>query len=140
MSKSYDFLGERIKKLRYIYNCTQEELGNVLNLPKQLISRIEKGKRRVSSQELDKISKFFHIPTIFILREGWIDETYKESIPDNKWNISVPSFVEDFLNGLEEYFDNSLDYRRFNLRTVKEIIRDTIKALNEISKEYDKKK
>lgn len=140
MIEGYDFIGERIRKLRYINNCTQEELGKVLNLPKQLISRIEKGKRRVSSQELDKISKFFHIPTIFILKEGWIDETYKDSIPNNKWDISVPSFVEDFLNGLEEYFDNSLYYRRFNLRTVKKIIIDTIKALNDISKEYDKKK
>jgi len=140
MSKNYDFLGERIRKLRHINNCTQEELGKVLNLPKQSISRIEKGKRRVSSQELEEISKFFKTPDIFILKEGWIDETYKDSIPDNKWDISIPSFVENFLYGLEEYLDSSLSYKRFNLRTAKKIIKGTIKALNEISQEYDKEK
>ena len=58
-------IGERIKKLRDRNNCTQTELGKILNLPKQSISRIEKGRRSVSPEEIDKISKLFNIPSIF---------------------------------------------------------------------------
>jgi len=139
MGKNYDSLGPNIKKLRDIRNNTQEELGRVLNLPKQSISRIEKGKRTVSPDELKKIALFFRIHENFILNDGWIDQTYKNSIPDNKWNVAIPEFIENFLYGLEEYLEESLYSSIFTRRTAKKILRGTSKALRDISKEYDKK-
>ena len=140
MSKGYNYLGDRIKKLREINDYTQTELGKVLNLPKQSISRIEKGRRKISPEELEKISKFFHTPSIFILKEGWIDNEYEDSRPKNRWGIRVPQFIEDFLEGLGDYFEYSLDYnKRFDSKTIKKIIRDTTKALKDISEQYENK-
>ena len=54
-----DLVGKRIREYRIKKDVSQGELGKYLNLPKQAISRIEKCKRKVTAQELDKISLFF---------------------------------------------------------------------------------
>lgn len=139
MSEGSSNLGERIKILRENKNRTQTELGKVLNLPKQSVSRIEKGRRKVSSKELDKISKFFNIPSIFILKDGWINNEY-QNINTNERSVRLPQFVESFLDGLEQFFDNSLDHHSgFTYDDVKGIIRDTTKALKDISEQYEGK-
>ena len=128
MSEGYSNLGDRVKILREKNNRTQTQLGKVLNLPKQSISRIEKGRRKVSPKELDKISKYFDIPSIFIQKEGWIDNEHRNRLP---------SFVGSFINGLEQFIENSLDYRSgFTYDDIKEIIENTKEALEDILKQY----
>ena len=128
MSEGYNNLGDRVKILREKNNRTQTQLGKVLNLPKQSISRIEKGRRKVSPKELDKISKYFDIPSIFIQKEGWIDNEHRNRLP---------SFVGSFINGLEQFIENSLDYRSgFTYDDIKEIIENTKEALEDILKQY----
>ena len=136
MSEGYGNLGYRIKILREKNALTQTELGKVLNLPKQSISRIEKGRRKVSPKELVKISKLFNIPSIFILKDGWIENEYRD-ISSNRWGVRLPQFVESFLEGLEKFFENSLDrHSGFNSDDIKEIIENTKKALEDILKQY----
>lgn len=139
MSKGYNFLGERIKKIRSLFRYSQEELGKILNLPKQSISRIEKGKRAVSEEELKLLSKELHVPERFIIEEGWVENMYEESLPKNRWGISLPQFSEDFVEGLEEYLDYQLDSGMYNYKTIKEIISGTIKTLDLLLKEFKEK-
>ena len=136
MSEDYNNLGDRVKILREKNDCTQTELGKVLNLPKQSISRIEKGRRKVSPKELDKISKLFNIPSIFILKDGWIDNEYGNT-STNRGSVKLPQFVESFLDGLEQFFNNSLNrHNGFNSDDIKEIIENTTGALEYILKQY----
>ena len=141
MSEGYNNLGDSIKILREKNDCTQTELGKVLNLPKQSISRIEKGRRKVSPKELDKISKFFNIPSIFILKDGWINNE-NQNINTNGRSVRLPQFVESFLGGLEQFFDNSLDHHGgFIYDDIKEIVENTEEALEDILKQFkDQKK
>lgn len=136
MIEGYNNLGKRIKILREKNNRTQTELGKVLNLPKQSISRIEKGRRKVSPKELDKISKYFDIPSIFISKDGWIDNEHRNT-STNSLSIRLPQFVESFLNGLEQFFENSLNYPGgFTYDDIKEIVENTEEALEDILKQY----
>lgn len=137
MSKGYDFLGERIKKLRDMNDCSQVELGKILNLPKQSISRIEKGNRKISTDELDKIADYFDTAPIVILKEGLIDKKYEDNKPSNRWGYRVPLEVDYFLEELEKYFDRLLDVdEKFNYKKINNIIGQTKKALDKLSKEY----
>jgi len=141
MSKGYDFLGDRIRKLREINNCTQEELGKLLNLPKQSISRIEKGNRKISIEELDNIADFFNTAPIVILKDGLIDKKYEDNKPKNRWGFKVPYLADIFLDDLEEYFNRLLGMdKRFSFKNIKKDINETKRALDMLSKEYDKKK
>ena len=140
MTKGYDFLGERIRKLREIYDCTQDEIGKVLNLPKQSISRIEKGNRKISIEELDKIADYFGTSPIVILKEELIDKQYEANKPKNKWGYKVPSEVDYFLEELEKEFNRLLDMdEKFNFKKINHIIGNTKKALDKLSKEYERK-
>ena len=136
MSEGYSNLGDRVKILRDKNDLTQTDLGKVLNLPKQSISRIEKGRRKVSPKELVKISKLFNIPSIFILKDGWIENEYRDTSTNSRV-VRLPQFVESFLDGLEQFFENSLDRPSgFNYDDIKEITENTIEALKDILEEY----
>lgn len=54
-------LAKSIKKLREQHDMTQEELANLMNLGRDAIIRIEKGIRKVSSDELNKLSIIFNL-------------------------------------------------------------------------------
>jgi len=140
MTKGYDFLGERIRKLRDMDDCSQEELGKVLNLPKQSISRIEKGNRKVSIEELDKIADYFGTAPIVILKEELIDKRYEDYKPQNRWGFKVPSEADYFLEEVEKSFDRLLDMdEKFNYKKIKHSINQTKKALDELLKEYERR-
>jgi len=136
MTKGYDFLGDKIRKLRQIRNISQTELGELLKLPKQSISRIEKGNRKVTVEELEKISDYFAMPKSYLLQGDWIDNTYEDMESKNRWDVSLPEFVDNFLECIDKYFEESLKSPYFNKRTVKDIVRDTKSALDKILKEH----
>jgi len=60
-------IGDRIKKLREREELSQEELARVLGIPRPAVTEIEKGRRRVSSDELVKLSKAFHVSVDYLL-------------------------------------------------------------------------
>ncbi len=50
-------LGEKVRLFRVTKNMSQEDLGKKLGMSKQTISKIEKGRRKLSGTELQKIAK-----------------------------------------------------------------------------------
>jgi transcriptional regulator with XRE-family HTH domain len=141
MSKKYDNLGERIKKLRILKKFSQEELGKVLNMPKQSVSRIEKSNRSVTDIEVKKIADFFEVPERYLLEEGWIEKKYK--LPyylRNKWKINVPKTIDDYIMETESQIDFLIDSEQISfLRSVEEDIKNSIKALKLLLKESKEK-
>jgi transcriptional regulator with XRE-family HTH domain len=141
MSKGYDFLGEKIKKLRNLKGFTQKELGDAVGLPKQSISMIENGGRSISSEELEKACNFMHVPVDFILKDGWLEkfgEKY-EYKPINKWGIMVPPFIDEMADGLENYFDELANSGYSTVRMNIKYIQNIIKLYQEFLKEYKEK-
>lgn len=53
--------GRKIKELRMIQNLSQEELAFRCGLSKNYISDVERGKRNISLQSIEKIAYGFHI-------------------------------------------------------------------------------
>lgn len=86
MDNFYKKLGDRIKKLRELFEFSQEILAKEIGISRVSLSQIENGARSVSAEELDKISKIFNI-TMEVL----LDETkeMKIDIMKNKTNIKT---------------------------------------------------
>jgi len=54
-------LGKRIKEIRKKHNFTQENLANKLGIKRVLITNLERGKRKVTAEEMQKIANLFNI-------------------------------------------------------------------------------
>jgi transcriptional regulator with XRE-family HTH domain len=137
MAKQYSDIGDNIKRLRAYRKVTQTQLGNELSLPKQSISRIEKGKRTVSEEELDKMAIFFNFPKDFILNSNFVKSLEPGKIQYfNKWGLELPVQVDDIFLDLEQYFDELVEYRFCDVKTNIKSIENTIKAFRLFLKEY----
>ncbi|NGX61265.1 MAG: hypothetical protein K940chlam9_00748 [Chlamydiae bacterium] len=55
-------LGKKIKLLRKKSGLTQDEVEKAVALPQKALTHIESGARKVSTLELAKLSKLFHVP------------------------------------------------------------------------------
>ena len=51
----------KLKKLRLMNNLTQEELANRLGIGRDAVIRIEKGTRKLSLEEIKKITEAFYM-------------------------------------------------------------------------------
>lgn len=100
---NYLKIGERLKKLRKYFDLTQEQVAEILGLGRDAIIKIEKGERKISSEELMKFSKLY-----FISMEELLSET-------NDIDESSVVFVRDF-NKLSEKdkkeIINLIEYKR----------------------------
>jgi transcriptional regulator with XRE-family HTH domain len=67
MDEFYEALSTRIKELREQAGLSQEKLAEELGINRIAVSQIEKGERKVSAEELAKISNVFHVPTDVLL-------------------------------------------------------------------------
>ena len=94
-------IGNKIRQHRIMKHHSQEELGNVINLNKQAVSRIENGIRRVSHSELVKIAEFLDEPIeVFTEREVKF-----KLIQLKKAYTAIPKFAVDFLNDYKLFLD-----------------------------------
>ena len=96
-----DLVGRRVREYRIKQDASQEELGKYLKLPKQAISSIEKGKRRVTAQELDMISLFFNEPI-----SVFVKEEYEYIYPSDTDYGALPVFMAEFLEKYRYAFEN----------------------------------
>ncbi len=95
-------ISEKIRQYRILKNRTQEELGDFLSLPKQAISRIEKGQRKVSYSELSKIAEFLEEPIEVLIEEDIKNRLVKAGTD----SISlIPKFAFDFLTDYRKFID-----------------------------------
>ena len=86
-------VGKRVRNYRVTHDRTQDELAEYLKLPKQAISRIENGKRRISTEELEKIALFFDEPI-----QLFLNDDYKYIYPVSTPYGAFPVYMAEFLN------------------------------------------
>jgi len=60
-------LAQKIKKLRIEFGLSQERLAGMLKIARPIISQIESGARKISVEEIIKLSEIFNIPVQHLL-------------------------------------------------------------------------
>ena len=61
MHNIYIKLGQRIKELRESTGVSQQKLSELLKVSRPTITQIEKGERKISADELIKLSEIFNL-------------------------------------------------------------------------------
>ncbi|MDP8249248.1 MAG: DUF4065 domain-containing protein [Candidatus Tritonobacter lacicola] len=84
-------LGERIRKLRLEFELSQEELAARIGIPRPSMSKIEAGKREVSSSEIARIAEIFSASVDELLR---LEMKIKEARAEYKDSAS-PKFNKE---------------------------------------------
>jgi len=85
-------VGKRLRDHRVTHDIPQEKLAKYLGLSKQAISRMEKGKRRMNIEELEKIALFFDKPMKF-----FIQDEYKYLNAEDRFYSEFPVYMAKFL-------------------------------------------
>ena len=91
----YRKLGKRIKELRERLGISQQSLSALLGVSRTAISQIENGDRKVSTDELVKLSDIFNLPVEWLLNakkepEVILNATKKKELAKAKIRINVP--------------------------------------------------
>ena len=107
MEEIYSKLGKRTKDLRERLGINQQRLADALGVSRPSISQIENGERKISADELVKLSEIFHLSIESLLdmkREPEVilkEEKKKEEIrPQLRINVpqkNIEKFKEVFL-------------------------------------------
>lgn len=141
MNKKYDFFGDRVKKLRILRGHSQDSLGKFLGMPKQSISRIEKGNRKVTDAELEKIAEFLEVPPNYLFEDAFIEKMLKRTYePQNKWGIDIPEFIDEYIIEKENYIDYLIYSEQFSfIKANIEQLQNIIKTLQLLLKECKEK-
>lgn len=76
-------LGTRLKKAREYLGLTQDDVAKLMGVSRVIITNIETGTRKVSAEELSKLSKIY----------GWKMEELLEGEKEEK---NIPMFARSF--------------------------------------------
>ena len=87
--------GKTVKGLREQWGINQQRLAELLNISRPAISQIESGERKISAEELKKLSEIFHIPLDNLLNlekepEVVLEEAEKRAVIRPRMRINVP--------------------------------------------------
>ena len=89
----YKEVSKKIKAIREKLGLSQEALANQLGINRVAISQIENGDRKISAEEIAKLSKIFNIPTDVLLSLDKdievVLEKYRRSKPKKKTDIRI---------------------------------------------------
>ncbi len=99
MDSADKYIGEQIRRYRVADRISQETLAKEVGLTKQIISRIEKGDRKVSFTELEKIAEYIDQPIDIFTT---IDLKYK-LIKRRHRSVDIPKFTIEFLEDWEAF-------------------------------------
>ena len=69
MKMDYEKVVGKLRKVREYMELTQEQVANILDIGRDAIIRIEKGTRKVSAEELKKLSQLYKISMNEIMEE-----------------------------------------------------------------------
>lgn len=119
-------ISEKIRQYRILKNRTQEELGDFLKLPKQAISRIEKGQRKVSYSELSKIAKFLEEPIEVLIEEDIKNRLVKAGADSI---ALIPKFAFDFLTDYKKFIDG------YSIEEAKVFTNEVCRQINNVYEE-----
>ncbi len=70
-------LNEKLKKIRKELKLTQKYVASVLNVNRTAITSIEKGRRKITTDELKAFSELYGVTTDELLHNKKIDEDTK---------------------------------------------------------------
>lgn len=96
MDTFYKELGERISNIRERLGLSQEKLADLLGISRVTVSQIENGERKISAEEISKLSKIFNMSSDVLLDLEKDIEVVLEKQPSTKSKpkqeirISVP--------------------------------------------------
>src|SRR3990167_5894472 len=87
--------GKTVKGLSEQRGISQQRLAELLNISRPAISQIESGERKISAEELKKLSEIFHIPLDSLLSlekepEVVLEEAEKREVIKPQMRINVP--------------------------------------------------
>jgi transcriptional regulator with XRE-family HTH domain len=94
---NYKKVGEKIRAERENLGLSREALAEKLNISSTYIGQIERGERKVRTENLYKISRFFHLSLDNILR---FDEIKETPSGNNEQEINK---IVDLLKRLNKY-------------------------------------
>ncbi len=107
MENFYTQLGKRVRTLREAHSLTQSKLADGLNLKRAAVVQMEKGQRKICTEEALKLAKIFGITLSALVDpskdiEVVLEEARKESQQTPPIRINVPQrnwakFIEVFL-------------------------------------------
>ncbi|MHB8278185.1 MAG: helix-turn-helix domain-containing protein [Candidatus Humimicrobiaceae bacterium] len=92
-------IGKNVRNYRITNDIRQEQLAKYLNLPLQVISRMENGKRRITIEELEKIALFFDEPTPLFTQDEY-KYIYPSDTPNGTFPLYMAEFFDDYIKGL----------------------------------------
>ncbi|RCW43774.1 MULTISPECIES: helix-turn-helix domain-containing protein [unclassified Halanaerobium] len=101
-------LGERIKKMRYNLNLTQEKLGEKADLHYTYIGQVERGEKIPSFKALQKIADALNIGIEFLVRENE-NLTVTESIKIKDINELLVNRNERELELIYDFLQDLID-------------------------------
>lgn len=67
-------LGARLREIREYLGISQQNVAAATGIPRTAVSDIERGRRKVDSLELRKLSKLYRYPVSYLLGESGADE------------------------------------------------------------------
>ncbi len=88
--------GPNVKRLREQHDMTQEQLADVIEVQRDTISKIERGKRSPSFDTLDRLARFFNVTPVDLL--GTPDEQAIASIP------AILDRIDSYHNKIQNVF------------------------------------
>ena len=95
MTVIYKGVGQRIKKMREDIGISQDDLAKKLGIPRPAISQIETGERKISADELIKLSNTFNLDIESLLGlkkepQVFLPEVKEKVEPKPQIRINVP--------------------------------------------------
>jgi transcriptional regulator with XRE-family HTH domain len=117
MDSADKYIGDQIRRYRIADRISQEALAKEVGLTKQIISRIEKGERKVAYKELEKIAEYLEQPIEVFTS---IDLQFK-LIARRHRAIDIPKFAIEFFEDWEAFL------MQFKNDDVAHVIKDEIK-------------
>ncbi|MBI3354181.1 MAG: helix-turn-helix transcriptional regulator, partial [Nitrospirae bacterium] len=91
----YKKIGHQIKELREKTGMSQDRLSQKMGISRPAVSQIESGERKISADELQKLSHIFHVSVDDLLDpikepEVYLHKAKEEKASKPKMRISVP--------------------------------------------------
>lgn len=89
------YLGKHLYELRKSNKLTQQELGDILGLTKQMIGKIEKGERAASIEVINAIADYFKVSVDYLLGKGLFGQSDQ-----------IEKFMPEIMQVTKEWFGN----------------------------------
>ncbi len=106
MKTSRNEFAERIKSLRKSYGLTQQQLADIIGVRKTTICNYESGYARPTLKTLGLITKFFNVPSSFLLDDDIASRKLSQILPGTIIPYYEPNNIEGLITKEISNMDN----------------------------------